>query len=144
MYEVVYFLYSGFECRFEGVIIMNQAILTLLVKKKEVLKITPEVLTARGCEFTCDDQQVDIFRDDEGALGLCLEFEIRLGLFPHKGPRPQYMDALGEVVSVRRCTQNSYRISLSFKQVCQGDYRLIAEHLSDFVVPLHHEESKIA
>jgi hypothetical protein len=123
---------------------MNQAILTLIANKKEVLKITPEVLTARGCEFTCNDQQVDAFRDEKGALGLCLEFQIRLGLFPHMGPRPQYMDAVGEVVSVRRCTQDRYRISLNFKQVGQDGYRLIAEHLSDAVIPLHHEESKSA
>jgi hypothetical protein len=123
---------------------MNQAILTLLADKKEVLKITPEMLTARGCEFTCDDQQVNVFRDEKGALGLCMEFQIKLGLFPHTGPRPQYMIATGDIVSVRRCTQDSYRISMNFKDVEQDGYRLIAEHLSDSVVPLHNEESKSA
>ncbi|HCM05748.1 MAG TPA: hypothetical protein DIC30_07025 [Oceanospirillales bacterium] len=123
---------------------MNQAILTLMAGKKEVLKITPEMLTARGCEFTCDDEQVNVFRDEKGALGLCMEFQIKLGLFPHTGPRPQYMLATGDVVSVRRCTQSSYRISMNFKDVGQDGYRLIAEHLSDSVVPLHHEESKSA
>jgi len=123
---------------------MNQATLTLMTGKDEVLKIAPEMLSARGCEFTCDEQQVEVFRNEKGTLGLCLEFQIRLGVFPHTGPRPQYVMAIGEVVSVRRCTQSNYRISLNFKQVSQDGYRLIAEHLSGPVFSLHQEHSKSA
>lgn len=140
MCDVVYFLYK----KFENVPIMNQAILTLMVGKKEALKIAPDMLTARGCEFTCDNEQVNVFRDEKGALGLCLEFQIRLGLFPHAGPMPQYMLATGDIVSVRRCTQSSYRITMNFKDVGQDGYRLIAEHLSGSVIPLHSEEIKTA
>lgn len=122
----------------------NQAILTLLADKQELLKLVPEKLSARGCEFTCNEQQVDTFRDADGVLSCSLKFQVRLGLFPHSGPLPQYVVARGEVVSVRRCAQSRYRISLNFKQVSQDGYRLIAEHLSDAIVPLVHEESKSA
>lgn len=122
----------------------NQAILTLFADKIEVLKLAPEQLSARGCEFTCNEQQADVFRDEAGALGCSLEFQVRLGLFPHSGPRPQYVVAIGEIVSVRRCAQSRYRISLNFKQVGQDGYRLIAEHLSDPVVPINQEQSQSA
>jgi hypothetical protein len=126
----------------------NQAILTLLANKQEVLKLAPEKLSARGCEFTCNEQQADAFRDEAGALSCSLEFQIRLGLFPHSGPRPQYVVATGEVVSVRRCAQSRYRVSMNFKLVGQDGYRLIAEHLSDPVasiaVTVNQEQSKSA
>lgn len=122
----------------------NQAILTLLLEKEELLKLAPETLTARGCEFTCNDQQVDIFRDDAGVLGTSCSYQIRLGLFPHSGPCPQYVTAIGDVVSVRRCAQNRFRVSVNFKQVSQDGYRLIAEHLSDAIVPIDNVQSQSA
>ena len=122
----------------------NQAILTLMVDKEEVLKLVPEKLSARGCDFICNDQLVDVFRDEDGALGRSIEFQVRLGLFPHSGPFPQYVKAAGEIVSVRRCAQNRYRVSLNFHQVSQDGYRLIAEHLSDAVVHIDQEQSQSA
>jgi hypothetical protein len=122
----------------------NQAILTLLSDKQELLKLVPEKLSARGCEFTCSEQQVEVFRDSSGMFNCSLKFQVRLGLFPHSGPLPQYVVAAGEVVSVRRCAQSRYRVSLNFQQVGQDGYRLIAEHLSDAVVPIIHEQSKSA
>lgn len=126
----------------------NKAILTLLANKQELLKLAPEKLSARGCEFTCNEQQVDVFRDKAGALNCGIEFKIRLGLFPHSGPRPQYVIATGDIVSVRRCAQSRYRISMNFKLVGQDGYRLIAEHLSDSVasinVTVNQEQSKSA
>lgn len=122
----------------------NQAILTLLADKQELLKLVPEKLSARGCEFTCSEQQVKVFRDSDGMFNCSLNFQVRLGLFPHSGPLPQYVVATGDVVSVRRCAQSRYRISLNFKQVGQDGYRLIAEHLSDAIVPIVHEQSKSA
>ncbi len=122
----------------------NQAILTLLADKEELLKLAPDVLSARGCEFTCDDQQVDVFRDDAGMLGTSCSYTIRLGLFPHAGPCPQYVTAVGDVVSVRRCAQNCFAVTLNFKQVSQDGYRLIAEHLSDALVVVDHVQSKSA
>ena len=77
----------------------NQAILTLMIDKEEVLKLVPEKLSARGCDFICSDQQVDVFRDEDGALGCSVEFQIRLGLFPHCGPIPQYVKAEGEIIA---------------------------------------------
>lgn len=122
----------------------NQAILTLIADKQELLKLVPEQLSARGCECTCNEEQVHVFRDEDGMLSCNLKFQVRLGLFPHTGPAPQYVVATGEIVSVRRCAQNRYRISLNFKQVSQDGYRLIAEHLCDAVVPILHEQSKSA
>ena len=122
----------------------NQAILTLLENNLEVLKLMPEKLSARGCDFTCSEQQVDVFRDETGALSCSPCFQIRLGLFPHNGFGPQYVVAVGEVVSARRCAQSRYRISLNFKQVGQDGYRLIAEHLSDPIVPINQEQSQSA
>lgn len=122
----------------------NQAILTLLADKQELLKIAPESLTARGCEFTCNDQQVDVFRDEQGVLGKSCCFNVRLGLFPHSGPCPQYVTAVGDIVSVRRCAQNSFRVSVNFQQVSQDGYRLIAEHLSDAVATINPVQSKSA
>ena len=112
----------------------NQAILTLMIDKEEVLKLVPEKLSARGCDFICSDQQVDVFRDEGGVLGCNVEFQIRLGLFPHSGPIPQYVKAMGEIVSVRRCAQSRHRVSLNFHQVGQDGDRFIAENLSDPVV----------
>lgn len=126
----------------------NQAILTLMSGKEDLLKLAPEKLSARGCEFTCNEQQADVFRDESGALACNFEFQIRLSLFPHSGPRPQYVIAIGEIVSVRRCAQSRYRISVNFKQMSQDGYRLIAEHLSDPIVainvPLNNEQSQSA
>jgi len=122
----------------------NQAILTLMIDKEEVLKLVPEKLSARGCDFICSDQQVDVFRDEDGALGCSVEFQIRLGLFPHCGPIPQYVKAEGEIISVRRCAQSRHRVSLNFHQVSQDGYRLIAEHLSDPVVHIDQEHSQSA
>ncbi len=137
---VVYFLCNCIE----KVLMKNQAILTLMADKEEVLKLVPEKLSARGCDFICNDQQVDVFRDEDGALGCNVEFQIRLGLFPHSGPIPQYVKAMGEIVSVRRCAQSRYRVSLNFHQVSQDGYRLIAEHLSDAVINLDQEHSQSA
>jgi hypothetical protein len=142
--DVVYFLSNCFE----KVLMRNQAILTLMSGKEERLKLAPEHLSARGCEFTCNEQQVGIFRDNAGALICKSEFKVRLALFPHRGPLPQYIVAIGEIVSVRRCTQSRYRIGVNFKQVGQDGYRLIAEHLNDPLasirVPLNQEQSKSA
>lgn len=137
---VVYFLCNCIE----KVLMKNQAILTLMVDKEEVLKLVPEKLSARGCDFICNDQQIDVFRDEEGVLGRSVEFQVRLGLFPHTGPIPQYVKALGEIVSVRRCAQSCHRVSLNFHQVSQDGYRLIAEHLADPVVNIDQEHSQSA
>lgn len=141
---VVYFLNNCFE----KVFMRNQAILTLLSGKEDLLKLAPEHLSARGCEFTCNEQQAEVFRDESGALGCNFEFQIRLSLFPHSGPRPQYVVATGEIVSVRRCAQSRYRISVNFKEVSQDGYRLIAEHLCDPIasinVPVNYEQSQSA
>jgi hypothetical protein len=114
----------------------NQAILTLLVDKQEVLKVGPAHLSPRGCEFICNEKQVELFRDeDEGKHpGRYSSFQIRLGLFPHSGPTPQYVTALGQITSMRRSAQDCYCIALQFEEVSSDGYRLIAEHLSDSVV----------
>lgn len=111
----------------------NKAILTLLVDKQEVFKVGPNQLSPRGCEFFCNDSQVDLFRDgqDDRSQKRYARFQIRLGLFPHAGPVPQYLTALGQVVSVRRKAQDCFCVALQFEQVSAGGYRLIAEHLSD-------------
>lgn len=120
----------------EGVLMKNQAILTLLIDKKEVLKVTPSQLTPRGCEFKCSEKEVTLFRDkvDHLTQGRYANFNIRLGLFPHSGPVPQYITAEGQVISIRRNAQDCYCIALEFEHVAAGGYRLIAEHLSDSVV----------
>ncbi|MEH6448899.1 MAG: hypothetical protein V7765_09530 [Oleispira sp.] len=116
----------------------NQAILTLLVDKQDVLKVGPDRLSPRGCEFVCSEKQVALFRDEGSSLNQSryANFQIRLGLFPHSGPRPQYVTAVGQITSVRRSAQDCYRIMLQFEQVSPDGYRLIAEHLSDSVVTL--------
>lgn len=118
----------------------NQAILTLLVNKQEVLKVGPDRLSPRGCEFICNDSQVELFHDKDSRLnqGKYASFQIRLGLFPHSGPRPQYVTAIGQIVSVRRSSQDCQRVILQFDQVGADGYRLIAEHLCDSVVTLIH------
>jgi len=125
----------------------NQAILTLLVDKQEVLKTGPYQLSPRGCEFVCNEDQVGLFRDevDQKSQGRYASFQIRLGLFPHSGPVPQYITALGQIISVRRSTQDCYSVTLHFDQIGSGGYRLIAEHLSDSVVArIDSVQSKIA
>jgi hypothetical protein len=114
----------------------NQAILTLLADKQEILKVGPCHLSPRGCEFICNEEQIDLFRIESHGKnpGRYTGFEIRLGLFPHSGPRPQYLTALGQVTSVRRSAQDCYCIILQFDEVSSDGYRLIAEHLSDSVV----------
>ena len=114
----------------------NQAILTLLIDKKEVLKVTPSQLSPRGCEFECTEKEVTLFRNkvDHLTQGRYANFSIRLGLFPHSGPVPQYMTAEGLVTSIRRNAQDCYCIALEFEHVASGGYRLIAEHLSDSIV----------
>jgi hypothetical protein len=123
----------------------NQAILTLLVDKKEVLKVAPDRLSPRGCEFICSEEQVKLFRDQDDHQGRYNCFQIRLGLFPHTGPCPQYITANGQITSVRRSAQNSFHIILNFDSVSQDGYRLIAEHLSDSVVtPIQSVQTKSA
>jgi hypothetical protein len=114
----------------------NQAILTLLIDKQEVLKVGPDRLSPRGCEFVCSEQQIALFREEDSVLsqGRYANFNIRLGLFPHSGPRPQYVTAIGKITSVRRSAQDCHRVILQFEQVSSDGYRLIAEHLSDSVV----------
>lgn len=116
----------------------NQAILTLIVNKEEVLKVAPDRLSPRGCEFICSEKQIALFRDEDCSLsqGRYANFQIRLGLFPHSGPRPQYVTAIGQITSVRRSAQDCHRVILQFDQVSEGGYRLIAEHLSGSVVTL--------
>jgi hypothetical protein len=123
---------------FVDVLMKNQAVLTLLVDKQDVLKVGPDRLSPLGCEFTCNEKQVELFREDDSNMnqGRYASFKIRLGLFPHAGPRPQYVNAIGQITSVSRSAQNCYRIMLQFDQVCPDGYRLIAEHLSDSVVSL--------
>ncbi len=116
----------------------NQAILTLLINKQEIFKVGPDRLSPRGCEFICNELQVALFRDKESSLnqGRYASFQIRLGLFPHSGPRPQYVAAVGQIVSIRRSAQDCQRVILQFDQVSADGYRLIAEHLCDSVVTL--------
>jgi hypothetical protein len=114
----------------------NQAILTLLVDQQEILKVCPCHLSPRGCEFICSEEQIDLFhRKSNGKTPDCYEgFKIRLGLFPHSGPWPQYVSARGQVTSVRRSAQDCYCITLQFDNVSSDGYRLMAEHLSNSVV----------
>lgn len=123
----------------------NQAILTLLIDKKEILKVAADKLSPRGCEFICSEEQVELFRDQDDNFGRYNNFQIRLGLFPHSGPCPQYVTANGQITSVRRSAQDCFRILLTFDSVCQDGYRLIAEHLSDSVVtPIKPIQTKSA
>jgi hypothetical protein len=57
----------------------NQAILTLLVNKQEILKVGPDRLSPRGCEFICDESQVALFRDKDSSVnqGRYASFQIR-------------------------------------------------------------------
>ncbi len=123
----------------------NQAILTLLIDKKEILKVAADKLSPRGCEFLCSEQQVELFRDQNDNSGRYNTFQVRLGLFPHSGPCPQYVTANGQISSVRRSAQNCFKVNLNFDSVCQDGYRLIAEHLSDSVVtPINAIQTKSA
>ena len=114
----------------------NQAILTLLVDKQEILRVGADRLSPRGCEFICSENQLALFRDEsvDSCQGRYAHFQVRLALFPPSGPRPQYLMAMGKITSVRRSAQNSFLILIQFDQVSQDGYRLIAEHLSDSVV----------
>jgi hypothetical protein len=114
----------------------NEAVLMLLVDQQEALKVSPCHLSPRGCEFICNERQIGMFRSkgDGQQSGRYSSFQIRLGLFPHSGPMPQYMSALGQVTSVRRSSQDCYSIILQFDEVSPDGYRLLAEHLSDSIV----------
>jgi hypothetical protein len=124
----------------------NQAILTLLADKQEVFKVGPCHLSPRGCEFICTEEHIDLFRtkSNEKTPGHYIGFQIRLGLFPHSGPRPQYLTAQGQVTSVRRSAQNSYCIILQFNEVSLDGYRLMAEHLFDSVAQIDSVQSESA
>lgn len=123
----------------------NQAILTLLIDKQEVLKLIPEKLTPRGCEFGCTNDQLGLLREEGVHKGRYRSFQVRLGLFPHSGLGPQYIVVDGQVTSLRRCSQDSFKVILSFASVPQDGYRLIAEHLADSVVtPINTVEVKTA
>jgi hypothetical protein len=123
-------------CDLQDEFMKNQAILTLLADKQEVLKVGPCNLSPRSCEFICNDEQIDLFRKKSNGKtpDHYAGFQIRLGLFPHSGPMPQYMTAQGQVTSVRRSAQDCYSITLQFDDVSPDGYRLMAEHLSDAVV----------
>jgi hypothetical protein len=114
----------------------NKAILTLLIDKQEIFKVGPRHLSPRGCEFICNEDQICLFRtkNDGRKPRRYAGFKIRLGLFPHSGPRPQYLTAHAQVTSVRRSAQHAYSIILQFDNVSLDGYRLMAEHLSDSVV----------
>jgi hypothetical protein len=112
----------------------NQAILTLSIKNSEIFRVALDKLSPRGCEFICGGDQIQLFRDQSDNLARYKNFQIRLGLFPHSGPCPQYLTANGQVSSLRRSAQDRFRIHLTFDSVSQDGYRLIAEHLSDSVI----------
>lgn len=120
----------------------NQAILTLLIDQQEVLKVAPDKLSPRGCEFECNNEQLVLLREQGEHEGRYRTFQIRLGLFPHSGPCPQYIIVSGQVTSLRRCSQQTFRVFVSFHDVPLNGYRLIAEHISDAVVtPISLQES---
>lgn len=112
----------------------KQAILTLLVDQKEILKVAPDKLSPRGCEFECSNDELVLLREQGEHEGRYRAFNIRLGLFPHSGPCPQYIALLGQVTSLRRCSEQVFRVFLSFNDVPQNGYRLIAEHIAEPLV----------
>ncbi len=120
----------------------NQAILTLLIDQQEVLKVAPDKLSPRGCEFECSNDELVLLREQGEHKGRYRTFKIRLGLFPHSGPCPQYIIVSGQVTSLRRCSQQVFRVFLSFHDVPQNGYRLIAEHISaPLVEPISLQDS---
>jgi hypothetical protein len=127
---------------FADVLMKNQAILTLMIDKQEILKVSPDRLSPRGCEFVCNEEQATLFRDEGSSSnqGRYVNFQVRLGLFPHSGPTPQYVSALGQITAVRRSAQDCHRVILQFDDISADGYRLIAEHLSDSVVSLINPE----
>ncbi|MFT7409443.1 MAG: hypothetical protein ACI9EX_000014 [Oleispira sp.] len=124
----------------------NKAVLTLLADQQEVFKVGPCRLSPRGCEFICNEEQIDLFRtkSNEKNPGDYMGFQVCLGLFPHSGPWPQNLTARGQVTSVRRSAQNCYCIFLQFDKVSLDGYRLMAEHLSDSVSQIDSVQSKSA
>lgn len=118
----------------------TQAVLTLLKLDQDVLRVAVDSLSPRGCEFLCNDEQLALFRQDDANTGKYESFTIKLSIYPHSGPRPQFVTAEGQITSVRRCTQDSFRVIIQFQGMQQDGYRLIAEHLS----PLDEDLSGIS
>ena len=108
----------------------TQAVLTLLDNDQDVLKAGADSLSPRGCEFVCNEEQLSLFREEADQSSRYQCFRIKLALYPHAGPRPQYVSAQGQITSIRRCAQNTYKITLQFQGMQQDGYRLIAEHLT--------------
>lgn len=108
----------------------TQAVLTLLDSEQEILRAGADSLSPRGCEFLCNEAQLALFREEADQSSRYQSFRIKLALYPHTGPRPQYVAAQGQITSIRRCAQNTYKITLQFEGMQQDGYRLIAEHLT--------------
>ena len=123
----------------------TQAVLTLLDNDQDVLKAGADSLSPRGCEFVCNEEQISLFREEADGASRYQCFKIKLALYPHTGPRPQYVSARGQITSIRRCAQDTYKISLLFQEMQQDGYRLIAEHLTPVTdIKLELEQSKSA
>lgn len=111
---------------------MNEtAILTLLDNEQEVLKVTLDKLMVRSCEFTCSLDQTCLLREQGGNSGRFRKFDVRLRVNPSSGPSPQYVDAKGQVTSLRRNSQDSFGVIVSFESCSNEGYRLIGDHLSN-------------
>lgn len=122
----------------------TQAVLTLLKDEQDILKVGAGSLSPRGCEFVCNEEQISLFRVDANQTGRYQSFRIKLALYPHSGPRPQYVGAEGQITSIRRCAQDCFTVSLQFQGMEQDGYRLIAEHLTpieDMPVEIGHSKS---
>lgn len=109
----------------------KKAILTLILDQQEILKAAADKLFLRSCEFTCNYDDTALLREQGQPNGRFRKFAVRIAVNPLQGPCPQYVEANGQVTSLRRHSQDSYAVIVSFELAESEDYRLISQHLSD-------------
>lgn len=109
----------------------TEAILTLLIDQQEIFKVTTDKLFVRSCEFTCNKEATTLLREQGQPNGRFKKFQVCLAVHPLTGPCPQYVEANGQVTSLRRHSQDCFAVIVSFEATSQEGYRLIAEHLSE-------------
>ena len=109
----------------------NKAVLTLLSNKKEVLKVTPNKVSPKGCEFSCTQKQSLILNEENGYHGRYNRFQLRLGLFFKSPNQPSYIATDCQVASIRRESQDIFKVIVTFIDLSSEACRLIYSFLSE-------------
>lgn len=110
----------------------NKSVLTLSLNKKEVLSVAPEKVSPKGCEFSCDQRQSLLLNEENGYHGRYKKFQLRLGLFFDSTSHSSVITTDCQVASIRRESEDVFKVIVSFIDLSLEACRLIYSFLSAY------------